>query len=187
VVGVARVTQAVVEVSGVPEARVALLGVRETDVSVAGVEPAEIPITRVEKADVVVARVPETDVPGTGVQPADVPPEPHAEPRRFATRRWRSMLVPTRWRFRRPVAAVVAVVALVLAVAVVMADRWSNERSMSIQGNVASAITTANLTAVAHTRVFFGHQSVGMNVLDAVPGVYADHGVSGAAERVDPP
>jgi hypothetical protein len=88
------------------------------------------------------------------------------------------MLAPTRWRFRRAVAAVVAVVALVLAVTVVMADRWSKEKSIPIQGNVASAITMANLTAVARTRVFFGHQSVGMNVLDAVPGVDADHGVS---------
>ena len=88
------------------------------------------------------------------------------------------MLAPTRWRFRRPVAAVVAVVVLVLAVAVVMADGWSKEKSISIKGNVASAITTANLTAAARTRVFFGHFSVGMNVLDAVPGVYADHGVS---------
>jgi len=61
------------------------------------------------------------------------------------------MLAPTRWRFRRRVAA---------------------------QGNVASAITTADLTAVARTRVFFDHQSAGVNVLDAVSGVYADHGVS---------
>ncbi|MGA9674263.1 MAG: hypothetical protein WBR28_03105, partial [Mycobacterium sp.] len=43
---------------------------------------------------------------------------------------------------------------------------------------MASAITTANLTAVARTRMFFDHQSVGVNVLDAVSGVYADHGVS---------
>jgi hypothetical protein len=88
------------------------------------------------------------------------------------------MLAPTRGRFRRPVAAVVAVIVLVLALALVMADRWGKEKSMSIQGNVASAITTADLTAVARTRVFFGHFSVGMNVLNAVPGVYADHGVS---------
>ena len=88
------------------------------------------------------------------------------------------MLAPTRWRFRRPVLAVVALVALVLTLAVVMADRWSKDKSMSIQGNVASTIATANLTAVARTRVFFGHQSVGMNVLEAVPGIYADHGVS---------
>jgi hypothetical protein len=88
------------------------------------------------------------------------------------------MLAPTRWRFRRRVAAVVAVVALVLAVTVVVGDRWSKEKSISTQSNVASAITTANLTAVARTRAFFGYQSVGMNVLDAVPAVYADHGVS---------
>ena len=88
------------------------------------------------------------------------------------------MLAPTRWRFHHPVAAVVAVVALVLAVAVVMADRWSEEKSISIQGNVASAIATEDLTAVARTRVLLGHFSVGMNVLEAVPGVYADHGVS---------
>ena len=88
------------------------------------------------------------------------------------------MLAPTRWRVRRPVAAVVAVVALVLALAVVMADRWNNEMSMPIQGNVASAITTEDLTAAAHTRVFFGHQSVGMNMLNAIPGIYTDHGVS---------
>ena len=88
------------------------------------------------------------------------------------------MLAPTRWRFRRPVAAVVAVIVLVLALALVMADRWSKEKSISIQGNVASAIATEDLTAVARTRVFFGHQSIGMNVLDAVPGVYADHAVS---------
>ena len=43
---------------------------------------------------------------------------------------------------------------------------------------MASAIATEDLTAVARTRVFFGHFSVGMNVLNAVPGVYADHGVS---------
>jgi hypothetical protein len=88
------------------------------------------------------------------------------------------MLAPTRWRFRRPVAAVVTVVALVLALAVVMADRWNKETPMPIQGNVASAITTQDLTAVARTRVFFGHRSVGMNMLDAVSGIYADHGVS---------
>jgi len=70
------------------------------------------------------------------------------------------------------------VVALVLAVTVVLGDRWSKEKSIPIQGNVASAITTADLTAVARTRVFFGHFSVGMKMLNAIPGVYADHGVA---------
>ena len=96
--------------------------------------------------------------------------------RRFLSRWW-SILFPARWRFRSLVPAVVAGVALVLAVAVVMADHWSKEKPISMQGNVASAITT-DLTAVARTRVFYGHQSVGTNVLSAVPGVYAAHGLS---------
>jgi hypothetical protein len=92
------------------------------------------------------------------------------------------MLARARWRFRHPKAAIIAVVAVVVALSVValsavMADGWNKDKPMPIQGNVASAITT-ELTTVARTRVFFGHQSVGMNVLDAVPGVYADHGVS---------
>lgn len=41
----------------------------------------------------------------------------------------------------------------------------------------ASDITAAELTKLARTRVFFGHQSVGQNVLDAVPAVFAAHGV----------
>jgi len=88
------------------------------------------------------------------------------------------MLAPTRWTVRRPVAAVIAVVALVLALAVVMADPWNKEKPMPIQGNVTPAITTEDLIAVAHTRVFFGHQSVGMNMLNAIPAIYTDHGVS---------
>ena len=87
------------------------------------------------------------------------------------------MLAPARWRLRHPKAAVVAVV--VVALSAVMADGWNTDQAaMPIHGNVASASTTEDFTAVARTRVFFGHQSVGMNVLDAVPGVYADHGVS---------
>jgi hypothetical protein len=99
------------------------------------------------------------------------------------------MLAPTRWKFRRSVAAAVTVVGLVLALAVVTADRWNNETSMPIQGNAPSAITTADLTTVAHTRVFFGHQSVGANILDAIPGIYTDHGVSAPPikqERTEP-
>ena len=88
------------------------------------------------------------------------------------------MLARTHWTVRRPIAAVIAVVALVLALAVVMADPWNKEKPMPIQGNVASAITTEDLIAVAHTRVFFGHQSVGMNMLNAIPAIYTDHGVS---------
>jgi hypothetical protein len=45
------------------------------------------------------------------------------------------------------------------------------------QGRVAAGITADDLTRVSRTRVFFGHQSVGMNVLDGVPGIYAAHGM----------
>jgi hypothetical protein len=43
---------------------------------------------------------------------------------------------------------------------------------MTSRGSVASGITTDDLAKVSRTKVFFGHQSVGMNVLDGVPGVY---------------
>jgi hypothetical protein len=49
---------------------------------------------------------------------------------------------------------------------------------MTSQGSVASGITADDLAKVSRTRVFFGHQSVGMNVLDGVPGVYAAHGLA---------
>lgn len=41
----------------------------------------------------------------------------------------------------------------------------------------ADAVTADELRAAARARVFFGHQSVGRNLLDALPGVYAAHGV----------
>lgn len=43
---------------------------------------------------------------------------------------------------------------------------------------VAPGIATQDLARVAGTRVFFGHQSVGMNILDGVRGVYAAHGMT---------
>jgi hypothetical protein len=49
---------------------------------------------------------------------------------------------------------------------------------MTSQGSVASGITADDLAKVSRTRVFFGHQSVGMNVLDGVPGVYAAQGMA---------
>ena len=49
---------------------------------------------------------------------------------------------------------------------------------MTSQGSVASGITPDDLAKVSRTKVFFGHQSVGMNVLDGVPGVYAAHGMT---------
>jgi len=94
------------------------------------------------------------------------------------------MPAPARRKLRHPKAALAAVV--VAALSAVMADGWNEDKAslqthgstMPIHGNVAPEIPTVDLTAVGRTRVFFGHQSVGMNVLDAVPAVYADQGVS---------
>jgi hypothetical protein len=60
------------------------------------------------------------------------------------------------------------------------ADISPNERGevMTSQGSVASGITTDDLVKVSRTKVVFGHQSVGMNVLDGVPGVYVAHGMA---------
>lgn len=46
---------------------------------------------------------------------------------------------------------------------------------MTSQDTMASEITTDELAKVSRAKVFFGHQSVGMNVLSGVPGVYAAH------------
>ena len=42
----------------------------------------------------------------------------------------------------------------------------------------ATAVLTTDLATAARARVFFGHQSVGMNILEAVPGVYTAHGMA---------
>jgi hypothetical protein len=49
---------------------------------------------------------------------------------------------------------------------------------MRSQGSLASGVTTDDLARVSRTGVFFGHQSVGMNVLYGVPGIYAAHGMT---------
>ncbi len=49
----------------------------------------------------------------------------------------------------------------------------------AVQVNAASAVTPDVLTDASNARVFFGHQSVGINVLDGVRGLYASSGVSG--------
>jgi hypothetical protein len=54
---------------------------------------------------------------------------------------------------------------------------------MTSQGSVASGITADDLAKVARTRVFFGHQSVGMNMLGGVPAIYSAHGM--AAPPID--
>jgi hypothetical protein len=52
---------------------------------------------------------------------------------------------------------------------------------MTSQGSMASGTTADELAKVSRTRVFFGHQSVGLDILDGVPGVYAARGMAAPA------
>jgi len=49
---------------------------------------------------------------------------------------------------------------------------------MASQASEATGVTIDHLAKVSRTKVFFGHQSVGKNILDAVPGVYSAHGMT---------
>ncbi len=99
------------------------------------------------------------------------------------------MLSRLRGKARNPLAAVAA---MVLAGAALLSaascatgatgaagTAASKGKHMTSQPRAAAAADlTTDLATVARTRVFFGHQSVGMNILDAVPGVYAAHGMT---------
>lgn len=88
---------------------------------------------------------------------------------------------------RRGRVTVVLVTAVVTLLAVGVAGRLllfneNGEEPLASTGTVTggvavSQIGTADLEKVARTRVFFGHQSVGLNVLGGVSEVFAAHGV----------
>lgn len=78
----------------------------------------------------------------------------------------------------RTAAAVVAVTALVATV--VLAEFMTRPRGGAAV-DPASGLTTQQLQAAAEKRVYFGHQSVGANVLDGVPAVFAEGGVTAPA------
>lgn len=83
------------------------------------------------------------------------------------------------WKPRRPIALVGVLgimLVLVLAAAAVLDEVW-RDKSMPIQGIAAPKITMDDLVAVNRTRVFFGHQSVGENVLTGIPSVFAKHNI----------
>ncbi|MFZ0161889.1 MAG: hypothetical protein WAL50_22900 [Kineosporiaceae bacterium] len=106
-------------------------------------------------------------------------------------------------RDRRPVrdtrAAVIGAMIIGLAAGTLTACSVSGEPSVATRTVAASAgtsvpsaaasspggttaptteVTADEVAKVARTRVFFGHQSVGMNILEGVPGVYSALGVA---------
>ncbi len=49
---------------------------------------------------------------------------------------------------------------------------WFVTQKAGEEGPMTSTISDAELATAADTRVFFGHQSVGLNILDGIPTVY---------------
>jgi hypothetical protein len=82
------------------------------------------------------------------------------------------------WKARRPVVVfgTLGIITLLLAVVVMTTALW-RERSMPIHGSAATVATKDELAEVNRTRVFFGHQSVGENVLSGIADVYAGSGM----------
>lgn len=83
------------------------------------------------------------------------------------------MLGRPRWKNSRPLAAGVTLMIAGVTLWVLMSRETSKERSMTSLGSVASGVTMDDLAKVSRTKIFFGHQSVGMNILDGVRDVYA--------------
>ncbi len=70
--------------------------------------------------------------------------------------------------------------AAALAVAVTSRDE---QLGVPVDRMVAAATTTDDLRTAGARRVFFAHQSVGANLLAAMPGLYAGHGLPAPAIR----
>ncbi|MGV1008031.1 MAG: SGNH/GDSL hydrolase family protein [Dermatophilaceae bacterium] len=81
------------------------------------------------------------------------------------------LLTPTNSRTsrRRAVVSAAMVVAVVAVTALILGRNTSMQTARSI-----AAPPTSDLTSVAGSRVFFGHQSVGDNILGAMPALYED-------------
>ena len=88
------------------------------------------------------------------------------------------MLQRRRLGVRKPV-ALGALVVTGIATWAAISLGTNKEGSMTSQSGsaVASDVTAEELAEVSQAKVFFGHQSVGMNILDGVPGVYSSHGM----------
>ncbi len=79
--------------------------------------------------------------------------------------------------FRRALWVVpAALLVIVLIAAVVTQDVWKGQ-SMPVEGEVVATVDDGQLAVVDRTRVFFGHQSVGENILGGVEVIYSRQGL----------
>lgn len=80
-------------------------------------------------------------------------------------------------RTRRTGAIAAGAIAL-LAISLGAAWALGASRGNDMTAATAQPVSSEQLKAAAEQRVFFGHQSVGMNVLDGIPAVYAAQGMT---------
>lgn len=78
-----------------------------------------------------------------------------------------------RWRLAVLVAAVLGVAGFAIAYTLIRPERVIRNETYAVP--VAS---TDQLAELARTRVFFAHQSVGRNLLDAIPAMYEEAGLA---------
>lgn len=81
-----------------------------------------------------------------------------------------------RWRLAVLAVAILGVAGLAIAYTLIRPERVVRQEAYAVP--VAS---TDQLRELARTRVFFAHQSVGVNILDAVPGLYEEAGLEAPA------
>jgi hypothetical protein len=80
---------------------------------------------------------------------------------------------------RWPLVAAITITALVVLLT------KGQGTTMPLNTDAASAVEAEELSAAARTKVFFGHQSVGRNVLDGLGGLYAAHGLTAPSSWSD--
>lgn len=81
-------------------------------------------------------------------------------------------------------AGIVALIGICLGAAWALTGREDDQ--VATTAPPTQSVTNEQLRNAAQTRVFFGHQSVGANLLDGIPAVYSSAGVTAPAITTDP-
>lgn len=79
---------------------------------------------------------------------------------------------------RTRIGIVSAVAALSIAVAYTVAAAKGSGRGQLTEGEVTGAVDSSTLAKAAQLRVFFGHQSVGANIISGIPAAYEAKGIN---------
>jgi hypothetical protein len=83
-----------------------------------------------------------------------------------------------RWRTGRLITAATTAVLIGMAGWLLVNEEGGAVAADAVTGGIGvSDVSAADLAKVSRTRVFFGHQSVGMNILGGLPGVFSAKGV----------